>query len=225
MSTPEGGKGGTLRRRAPRWLAALGWLGLLGIVSVVAWGAWPVAKAELRARRARAEMIDAIASAASPAAMRDVATVYVLPDGSWIAMDYRDSHHLWYSVSVALTSDGTWYTSREHYCGAFGGYAADLHSMRAFLSAIPPEDESQRRAIVAAYGEAFARARFGGVAEANSLAMAKEELLALDYQPRRVGRKPALAGPQEWPAPSPEVLRGDKRPRIITGRRLRGHEP
>lgn len=45
------------------------------------------------------------------------------PDGSWIAVDYRDTHRpRILSVSVARTSDGEFFVSREHFCGSLSGY-------------------------------------------------------------------------------------------------------
>ena len=45
------------------------------------------------------------------------------PDGSWIAVDYRDTHHKRiFSASVARTSSGEFFVSREHFCGSLSGY-------------------------------------------------------------------------------------------------------
>lgn len=45
------------------------------------------------------------------------------PDGSWIAVDYRDTHHKRIlSASVARTNGGEFYVSRKHFCGSLSGY-------------------------------------------------------------------------------------------------------
>jgi hypothetical protein len=46
-----------------------------------------------------------------------------LPNGSWIAIRYRDSHATkFWSSAVALDSEGKWFVSRYHYCGNLAGY-------------------------------------------------------------------------------------------------------
>jgi hypothetical protein len=46
--------------------------------------------------------------------------VFRFPDGSWIAIRYRDSHSSpGWSLAVARDSAGKWFESREHFCGAF----------------------------------------------------------------------------------------------------------
>ncbi|MBL4698616.1 MAG: hypothetical protein JKX70_07270 [Phycisphaerales bacterium] len=45
------------------------------------------------------------------------------PDASWIAVDYRDTHHnRILSASVARTSSGEFFVSRRHFCGSLSGY-------------------------------------------------------------------------------------------------------
>ena len=65
-----------------------------------------------------------LAAASTPeelqAAVGGLGAFYTFPDGSWLAIRYRDSHTcgIW-SVAVARDSGGNWYESREHFCGAF----------------------------------------------------------------------------------------------------------
>lgn len=49
------------------------------------------------------------------------------PDNSWMAIRYRDSHHgSLASSAVVLDSDGNWFHSNKHFCGAFAGYKSHL---------------------------------------------------------------------------------------------------
>ncbi len=45
-------------------------------------------------------------------------------DGKWLAFLYEDPHdgRLWSDVSLALDSQGNWYSSTQHFCGAYDFY-------------------------------------------------------------------------------------------------------
>lgn len=73
---------------------------------------------------ARREARRLLSTASSPQQLQEaigsLGAYYPFPDGSWLAIRYRDSHAggIW-SLAVARDSGGNWYESREHFCGAF----------------------------------------------------------------------------------------------------------
>jgi hypothetical protein len=116
------------RRRVKRaiflWLPAiiclLALLAVLGIYDISA----PV--------RYRWQLTDRLKSAPNRDAMTEavgrLGVVLDHPDGSWIAITYKDAHNFGLpSVAVALTSDGRWFDSDRHHCGLFMTY----NSLRA----------------------------------------------------------------------------------------------
>lgn len=66
---------------------------------------------------------------------------FTFPDGSWLAIRYRDSHMggVW-SVAVARDSGGNWYQSRKHFCGSFE-ITRDLQELSSAIGVPPPSDE------------------------------------------------------------------------------------
>lgn len=63
-----------------------------------------------------------LSNASTEADLKEIAKPYGIyftyPDGSWVAISYRDSHSgdVW-AMGVAHDSGGNWYESREHFCG------------------------------------------------------------------------------------------------------------
>ncbi len=99
---------------------------------------WPI--------RAEHRSIQVLRAANSTAELREAVTPLGIflqfPDGSWVAIRYRDSHAglLWNgnSSAVALFSDGSWYRSHHHFCGHFLVYgwrrtSPEYAEMRAIL--------------------------------------------------------------------------------------------
>gem|GEM_PF-2188704 len=53
------------------------------------------------------------------------------PDGSWMAIRYRDIHVGWGgSLSIVRDSGGLWYESHHHFCGNFVGFISDYNFQR-----------------------------------------------------------------------------------------------
>jgi hypothetical protein len=104
-----------MSRRIPTWLGILillsPWLFCLGITR------WSHEAAE-------AESFRHLTAANSVEELREVVghlgPVFEFPDGSWVALRYRDSHGLFgWSSTVGRDSNGNWYTSDRHFCGLF----------------------------------------------------------------------------------------------------------
>ncbi|HLP84147.1 MAG TPA: hypothetical protein VK157_07340 [Phycisphaerales bacterium] len=102
-----------------------------------------------------------------------------LPDGTWIVIDYRDSHsYPGYSLAYALTSDGTWYTSREHFCGRWGSMSEKLKQMKQYRDS---NDELERE--MSAYAEqSLKNDPQARIVFANTLTEAKAELIAIGFE-------------------------------------------
>lgn len=121
---------------------------------------------------ARWEAQRILSAAASPEALQravgPLGAFFTFPDGSWVAIRYRDSHAggLW-SVAIARDSGGQWYQSREHFCGAFSsfsqvrdisfaigeslGAASDEHGRWIYQLSSSPDLQTARQRISARY--------------------------------------------------------------------------
>lgn len=75
-------------------------------------------------------------------AVGSLGAVFLLQDGSWIAIRYTDSHaYPGYSCAVALDSNGHWFYSRHHFCGRFRIYQQTEKRLRQ-LAVAGGDDES-----------------------------------------------------------------------------------
>ena len=98
---------------------------------------------------ARREAQRLLSAASTPQQLQEavgrLGALYTFPDGSWLAIRYRDSHGggIW-SLAIARDSGGNWYQSREHFCGAFSG-VRHMHQL-ALAAGEPfqPSDERSR---------------------------------------------------------------------------------
>lgn len=68
--------------------------------------------------RARKALADATPSTLE-SAVGPLGAVFHYPDGSWLAIRYRDSHGILWSLATALDSERKWFESTEHFCGNF----------------------------------------------------------------------------------------------------------
>jgi len=100
-----------------------------------------------------------LSNAATPEQLEEavgtLGVFYTFPDGSWLAIRYRDSHAggIW-SMAVARDSGGGWYQSSEHFCGAFSissfemnlqkmGLDLDDKSEKGSAEIAPPDSRNQ----------------------------------------------------------------------------------
>lgn len=73
-------------------------------------------------------------------------------DGSWIVVDYRDTHDgtAPFDIAYALCSDGTWLVSDEHHCGKFGWIHASIAELAQLnADAVNPDYAHWRDQFVA----------------------------------------------------------------------------
>jgi hypothetical protein len=104
-----------------------GWVLLLLVVGVFLTVVVPVIPNRISRSLAESESFRLLTQANTPEELREavgsLGLFLELPDGSWIAIRYRDSHAMTgWSSAVALDSDGAWFISHEHFCGRFKGY-------------------------------------------------------------------------------------------------------
>lgn len=88
-----------------------------------------------RAARFHDENITQLASVATyedaVAAVGNLDVVLGSSEGPWVVIAYRDTHrNMIASSAVALTSDGRWLESTEHFCGTFSGYSQQRQSYK-----------------------------------------------------------------------------------------------
>lgn len=115
----------TLRAIVIGLLAAPCLLLLMALLST--WG--PIRSRINAARTAEEEKhsVEVLEQATSPEALDEavghLGVVFRLPDRSWIAIRYNDSHAggIW-SCAVALDSEGNWFHSSHHFCGTLQAY-------------------------------------------------------------------------------------------------------
>ncbi len=144
------------------------------ILALYAWLWGPLApyKAHLQQSSAEAASFEILARAASPEELEEAVESLGLflkyPDGSWLAIRYRDSHYypMW-SSSVARDSGGSWFTSQVHFCGRFQYYRHCKEQGEELREAfdLDPVRQLVRR-----------------LAEANTLAEARQRLVALGFR-------------------------------------------
>jgi hypothetical protein len=143
------------------------------------WGPLAPYKAHLQRTRAEEASFEILARATSPSELEEAVESLGLflkyPDGSWLAIRYRDSHYypMW-SSSVARDSGGSWFTSQVHFCGRFRYYRQWKEQGSELPEAfdLDPVRQSVRR-----------------LGEANTLAEARQRLVALGFlEVEREGR-------------------------------------
>lgn len=101
-----------------------------------------------RHRSIRTESVEALRTATSAEQAAQLVgflgVVLHTKDGGWVAIRYRDSHSiLWCSSAVALTSDGQWFESQEHFCGMLANHRMQRKQQQEDL-AVAKSDEEKR---------------------------------------------------------------------------------
>ncbi|MGB0373139.1 MAG: hypothetical protein ACPGN3_17560 [Opitutales bacterium] len=108
--------------------------------------------------------------------------VMELDDGGWFAICYRDTHSggIW-SHALTRLSDGSWYESDFHFCGAFGA----LSHLHAQLDALQIEVEGvaerQRSEMQADLIDHIRSLDTGDLASVSSLDEAKVALISMGF--------------------------------------------
>jgi hypothetical protein len=195
---PSGGAGDAPRHRVRQLRLARRVLGgVLAFTGLLAFLFFVVEPATWEWRRRR-DSVRLLSSANTQDQLRKAVGhlgVFVqLVDGSWLAIRYVDTHGgRVQSLAVVRDSEGSWYQSREHFCGTFASYrhrreqAEQLrqelaqteidHQKRRLLEDISTDiAASTRRAPSAMLEEIFA---------APSLQEARRQLANMGFEPMR----------------------------------------
>jgi hypothetical protein len=148
-----------------RWLL-IGFAVVFLALAAWLWGPLAPYKARWRQSCEEAASFDVLARAASPSELKETVGSLGLfmryPDGSWMAVRYRDSHlYPGWSSAVVRDSGGAWFTSEEHFCGKFELYRHCTQQGRELLPSLEPVRE---------------------LAEAKTLTVARDRLLALGFR-------------------------------------------
>jgi hypothetical protein len=163
---------------------------------------------ERRPERLRVELVRTLAAATSPREMEQavqrveqpqrMGAIFLLGDGSWIAIGYRSSHEsMWFKqdCAVALDSEGKWYPCHGiHFCanlvsfhGADGVKQRKEHPTdwkRNYSSTPPPPPSPSLYHLYA-------------IANAANLAEARRYLTGAGFVPMNEPTRPGLTG--KWP--------------------------
>jgi len=119
------------------------------------------------------------ASAGTPPTPKRYGATIRAEDGSWVVVDYRDTHDgtAPYDIAFALCSDGTWLISDDHHCAAFGFIQSRIDELAKLNEAAIDVESVQWR------DEFVARCREDGVQDLvfpSTLADAKRALMSLE---------------------------------------------
>jgi hypothetical protein len=133
----------------------------------------------------RKDSLRVLASAKSTdeltAAINPLGLFLTFPDGSWMAIRYKDMHS-WSnrSMSIALDSGGQWFESPHHFCGMLAGYRSKYELRRLARESGNTEDaEVMRFLSLSAYSGIHA------VAESKTLVEARRQLAKMDFTPMK----------------------------------------
>lgn len=107
-----------MSRRIPTWVGILILLAIFGT---------PWLSSRWIRHETEAESFRTLAAAESVEDLREavghLGIVFEYPDGSWLALRYRDSHGVgMWSSTVGSDSGGNWYVCDYHFCGRFKTY-------------------------------------------------------------------------------------------------------
>jgi len=103
--------------------------------------------------------------------------VFAFPDGSWIAIRYRDSHGgVGWSKAVAVDSTGQLYESDVHYCGAFVIYRQEKQMWKQICEATGNEGQTDLQ-FSGLLGQIDA------LASCPNLRLARKKLVSLGFEP------------------------------------------
>jgi hypothetical protein len=112
-------------------------------------------------------------------AVGSLGRVFVLGDGSWVAVRYTDSHaYPGYSCAVALDSGGHWFYSSQHFCGRFRIYTQTEKRTREFASALGDDEAIVRTRLREQDQELYS------LASAATLDAARSQLLEIGFVAR-----------------------------------------
>jgi hypothetical protein len=100
----------------------------------------------------RAEARRVLTAAKTPEDLRkavgSLGRLFVLRDGSWVAVRYTDSHaYPGYSCAVAVDSGGRWFYSSRHFCGRFRIYDRIERRTRELAAAVGDDEATVQRAL------------------------------------------------------------------------------
>ena len=164
-----------------RLLFVTGMVLCLTFVAVLVFSGYVAAVVGPPLDRAKAHRL--LAAAKSPTdlktAVGSLGRVFVLGDGSWVAVRYTDSHaYPGYSCAVALDSGGHWFYSSQHFCGRFRIYAQTEKRTREFGSAHGDDEATVQRALRDQDQELYA------LASAATIDAARTQLLEIGFVAR-----------------------------------------
>jgi hypothetical protein len=103
-------------------------------------------------------------------------------DGSWIAIRYRDTHAgRIASLAVARDSDGSWFESDHHFCGAFAGYRHERQSVQELRSELAKLGETNTNLKTSARSDTATA--LDAIHSAASLEDGRQQLSKLGFEP------------------------------------------
>ncbi len=104
-------------------------------------------------------------------------TFLTFPDGSWMAIRYRDLHSGGvFSSAVARDSGGDWFQSDYHFCGYFKAYPDRLEDQLGLEEAVAEGLLTNAPNVMTGFEGIHA------LATSPDLASARQNLLALDFK-------------------------------------------
>lgn len=171
------------RRRLPRVVRWLLWGCVLWAAILIMPGLARFVLTRETVARVRGDAVKALSAAHTQdelrAATGELSTCLHMPDGSWIAIRYRDTHHYpnW-SLAVALCSDGTWYQSERHFCGSLQSYESERKLIKS-----GEMDATTAAASIQNLLERELGGKFWLVEESGNLAAGKQCIESLGFSP------------------------------------------
>jgi hypothetical protein len=153
---------------------------LLPVVVIIVWVGvlYPV----VWQSNTRKESLEILAAAESTtnlkAAVGPLGLFLTYPDGSWMAIRYRDMH-AWSvrSLSIVRDSGGQWFESRRHFCGMLAAFRSKYELERDARES--GDTEEAQFLTHSSYSGIHA------VAESKNLEDARKQLLKIDFTPMK----------------------------------------
>lgn len=117
---------------------------------------------------------------------RDGVMMFGTPVGPWVALMYADSHNgSIESLALARDSDGNWYHSTYHFCGAFSGYIGPRESIRKVQEGVDgwSFDEENDQEFIQDYQSTLTSKPWWALDHASTEAEVREVLLDNHFAP------------------------------------------
>jgi hypothetical protein len=124
--------------------------------------------------RTRKESIRILAKTDARKELASACSLFLtFPDGSWIAIRYRDLHGSGHSTTLVRDSGGQWFESGQHFCALFDGYRSFYELYRLEREVGEPEEIHVSSAFEGIHA----------VATSPSLGSAREALIKMGFRP------------------------------------------